>query len=172
MKSESIFTSLFTSYPKYQLIMKILFTFIFSVVMLDSITGQVTNPMLDTTLSKKLGADEYGMKMYVLAILKTGDNKPTNKTFIDSCFTGHMANITRLAESNQLTIAGPFGKNESDFRGLFILNVSTIEKARELLKTDPAIKENLLNAELYPWYGSAALPEYLESHNKIWKVKP
>jgi uncharacterized protein len=152
--------------------MKFIFAFTFSAFILGSLVGQSTNPMLDTILSKKLGADDYGMKMYVLVILKTGSNKTANKVFIDSCFTGHMANITKLSESNQLTVAGPFEKNESDFRGLFILNVSTIDEAKELLKTDPAIKENLLKAELYPWYGSAALPEYLKSHNKIWKVKP
>jgi uncharacterized protein len=152
--------------------MKFILAFTFSAFILGSIVGQSTNPILDTILSKKLGADDYGMKMYVLAILKTGSNKTTNKLFIDNCFVGHMANITKLSEANQLTLAGPFEKNESDFRGLFILNVGTIEEANQLLAADPAIKENLLNAELYPWYGSAALPEYLESHNKIWKVKP
>ena len=69
-------------------------------------------------------------------------------------------------------MAGPFGKNDSGFRGLFIINVPTIAEANKLLETDPAIKANLLKAELYPWYGSAALPEYLEAHDKIWKAKP
>lgn len=134
--------------------------------------AQTVNPQLDTTLAKKLGGDAYGMKMYTFVILKTGDNKTTDKAFIDSCFTGHMANIGRLAEANQLVVAGPFGKNESDFRGLFILNVKTVEEARKLLETDPAINAGLLKPELFPWYGSAALPEYLEAHDKIWKSKP
>ena len=34
------------------------------------------------------------------------------------------------------------------------------------------IKANLLSADLYPWYGSAAIPEYLNTDNKIWKIKP
>jgi len=29
-----------------------------------------------------------------------------------------------------------------------------------------------LDFELYKWYGSAALPEYIEFSDKIWKVKP
>jgi hypothetical protein len=40
------------------------------------------------------------------------------------------------------------------------------------LETDPAIKEKLLRVELYPWYGSAAIPTYLENHDKIWKENP
>ncbi|OYU95490.1 MAG: hypothetical protein CFE21_10120 [Bacteroidetes bacterium B1(2017)] len=134
--------------------------------------GQTVNTQLDTALAKKLGADEYGMKKYVFVILKTGSNKTTDKKFIDSCFVGHLANITRLAKQNQLIIAGPFGKNEADFRGLFILNVPNVTEANLLLETDPAIKSNLLKAELYPWYGSAAISEYLDFHDKIWKKKP
>ena len=152
--------------------MKPIISFIISVLITTTALGQIVNPRLDTTLSKKLGADEYGMKMYVFVILKTGDNKTQDKSFIDSCFAGHMTNIERLSMANQLIVAGPFEKNDSDFRGLFILNVKTIKEATQLLETDPAIKANLLKVELYPWYGSAALSEYLNTHNKIWKIKP
>lgn len=135
------------------------------------VSAQTINPRYDSTLAKKSGADQYGMKMYVFVILKTGENKTSNKSFIDSCFAGHLKNISRLAELKQLIVAGPFKKNESDFRGLFILNVATTEEAKKLLETDPAIKAKLLLPELYPWYGSAALPEYLDASDKIWKTK-
>lgn len=134
--------------------------------------GQTTNPNYDTTLAQALGADDYGMKMYVFVVLKSGKNKTTDKDFINSCFAGHMKNIGRLIEAKQLIVAGPFGKNDNDFRGLFILNVSSIEEAKQLLDTDPAIKADILRPELYPWYGSAALSEYLQAADKIWKVKP
>ena len=42
----------------------------------------------------------------------------------------------------------------------------------ELLETDPAIKADLLKAEPYPWYGSAALGQYLPDSDKIWKIDP
>ena len=134
--------------------------------------SQSSNQAYDSTLAAKLGADEYGMKKYVFVLLKTGDNKTDNKAFIDSCFNGHLKNIRRLADNKQLAVAGPFGKNNNQCRGLFILNVNNIEDAEALLKTDPAIASNLLKAELYPWYGSAALPEYLPVHDKIWKENP
>lgn len=105
-------------------------------------------------------------------ILKTGYKKTTNKQFVDSYYTGHQANIGRLAEAKQLIVPGLFGKNNDDFRGLFILNVTSIVEANKVLETDPAIKANLLIADVYTWYGSAAIPEYLNKHNIIWKIKP
>lgn len=129
-----------------------------------------TNPVYDSVLAKSLGADDYGMKKYMLVVLKTGSNATTDKAFIDSCFSGHLDNIGRLADSRELVVAGPLGKNERGFRGIFILNVDTIEEAEALLKTDPAISSKLLDYELYNWYGSAALPEYLPAHEKVWKI--
>lgn len=134
-----------------------------------SAVGQKTNPNYDSTLAKKYGADERGMKSYVLVILKTGSSTITDKAFIDSCFSGHMNNINRLVKSGQLIVAGPLGKNENSYRGIFILNTMTLEEAAELMQTDPAIKDKLLEPILFKWYGSAALPAYLDASDKIWK---
>lgn len=130
------------------------------------------NAQYDKVLADSLGADEYGMKLYVLVILKTGINKTEDKKLMDSLFRGHLNNIGRLATAGKLTVAGPLVKNEKTYRGIFILNVKTIEEANELLITDPAIKEKLLDAELYQWYGSAALPMYLKYHERVEKDKP
>jgi uncharacterized protein len=132
--------------------------------------AQTTNANYDSTLAKKLGADEYGMKNYVLVILKTGPNKTTDKTFIDSCFGGHMSNMGKMVDMGKLVVAGPFGKNDDAMRGIFILNVTNFEDAHHLLENDPAIKEKLLEPVLYKWYGSAALPEYLPASDKVWKT--
>ncbi|HER09421.1 MAG TPA: hypothetical protein ENO20_10990 [Bacteroides sp.] len=131
--------------------------------------GQTENLNYDPDLAEKLGADEYGMKNYIFVLLKTGDNRTTDRAFIDSCFTGHLDNIGRLAEMNKVVVAGPFGQNEDHLRGIFILDAASLDEARELLDTDPAISAGLLKPLLYPWYGSAALPEYLKSADRIWK---
>jgi uncharacterized protein YciI len=123
-------------------------------------------------LAQRLGADDYGMKSYVLAILKTGPSQMADKAFIQNSFRGHMENIKRLVEEGKMIVAGPLDKNDKTYRGIFILNVTTFEEAEPLLQSDPAIKENLLNYELYKWYGPAALPEYLEFSDKVWKVNP
>lgn len=135
-----------------------------------SVKAQSTNPNYDAELASKLGADDYGMKNYVFVILKTGDNGSTDEALKDSCFSGHMKNISRLVEEKKLIVAGPMLKNEKSYRGIFILDITTIEEARLLMDTDPAIKEGFLAPELYLWYGSAALSEYLESSDKVWKV--
>lgn len=138
----------------------------------NSALGQNINPNYDSTLAKTFGADDYGMKKYILVLLKTGSNETTNEEFLNDCFRGHLENIGRMVDSGKLIVAGPLGKNDNSYRGIFILNLSTIEEAAELLQSDPAIKEKLLVADLYNWYGSAALPEYLEASDKIWKIKP
>ena len=132
-----------------------------------------SNPNYDKTLSEKLGGDDYGMKSYFLVILKTGTNTTTDKELIAESFIGHMNNINRLVEEGKLIVAGPLGKNDNKYRGIFILNnLKTIEEAKELLQTDLAIKNGILDYEIFTWYGSAALPEYLPLSDKIWKIKP
>jgi uncharacterized protein YciI len=103
-------------------------------------------------------------------MLKSGKNQSTDKVLKDSCFVGHMNNINRLVENKKLIVAGPMEKNEKSYRGIFILDVDPLEEAKLLLETDPAIKAEFLEPELYKWYGSAALSEYLEASDKIWKT--
>jgi len=128
--------------------------------------AQTTNSQYDPELAKKLGADERGMKNYVLVMLKTGTNTTTSKAYIDSCFAGHFSNMGRLAGEGKLIVAGPLGKNDRTYRGVFILDVP-FEEATAVLQTDPAIHSGLLDYEAYKWYGSAALPAYLETDAKI-----
>jgi uncharacterized protein YciI len=149
--------------------MKLVFTVLMLVVATLASIAQKSNPNYDSTLARKVGADDYGMKNYVLVILKTGENKSTDKAFKDSCFAGHMKNINRLVDEQKLVVAGPFGKNDKQFRGLFILSVPTVEEAQKLVDTDPAVKAGFLAAEFVPWYGSAALSEYLPASDKVWK---
>ncbi len=130
------------------------------------------NAQFDAELAKKLGADKYGMKSYVLAILKTG---PKDAEIIgkerEEMFKGHMANMSRLAAEGKLAVAGPFGKNDIQFRGLFILNVTTVEEAKKLTDTDPVVKAGMMVVEFVPWYGSAALMQTTEIHKKIAELK-
>jgi uncharacterized protein YciI len=135
--------------------------------------SSIKNENYDAELAEKLGADELGMKNYFLVILKTGSNTTTDKDILQNSFRGHMDNIHRLAEEGKLVIAGPFlTKNANNYRGIFILNTKTKEETATLLQSDPAIKNKIFEVEIYPWYGSAALPEYLPSVDKIWKEKP
>ncbi len=133
---------------------------------------QQGNPNYDAQLAEALEADAYGMKFFTFVLLKTGPNEDVSDSLRTAYFNGHMQNIARLVEEEKLIVAGPFGRNDRDYRGIFILTVQDLEEARMLLDTDPAIANGLLEAEITPWYGSAALPTYLEASDKIWKERP
>ncbi|MBO9584068.1 MAG: hypothetical protein J7574_07905 [Flavobacterium sp.] len=133
--------------------------------------SQETEAKYDEALAKSLHADEYGMKKYVFCLLKSGSNTTVSKEESKKLFEGHMANIGKLAKEGKLVVAGPFMKNDRNYRGIFIFNVETIEEAKTLIATDPAIKANLLEAELTPWYCTAALQEIPKMHDKIAKTK-
>lgn len=79
-----------------------------------------------------------------------------------------MENITRLANEGKLVLAGPFLDN-GELRGIYIFNVKSVEEARQLTASDPAIKTGRLTMELHPWYGSAALMNVNDLHNKLSK---
>ena len=151
--------------------MKRLFLIAALLVSFAAANAQSDNSKFDQALATKLGADDYGMKMYVLVMLKTGTAAITDKKVIDSLFKGHFNNMQKLTEEGKLVVSGPLGKNDKSYRGIFILNVPKVEEARILVETDPAVRAKMLDADFFPWYGSAALPEYLPYHDKVQKKK-
>src|SRR5438309_5342881 len=117
--------------------------------------AQSEKSQFDAQLAQKLGADEYGMKTYVMALLKAGPNRLTDSVARAELQKAHLKNIMRLVAENKLIIAGPFLDNQP-VKGIFIFNVNTVEEAKKLVETDPAIQAGSLIMELHPWYGSAA----------------
>jgi len=150
--------------------MKKIFPLLFTLLLFTQSTFSQDNALYNKALADSLGADEFGMKMYIFVILKTGKNTSKNKKMVDSLFVEHMANIGRLAEEGKLIVAGPIWKNKKHYHGIFILNIKK-EEAESILNSDPAIKAKLLEPEIYEWYGSAALPVYLPFHKKVQKTK-
>jgi uncharacterized protein len=110
----------------------------------------------DSAFAAKLGADEYGMKQYVMAYLKRGPKRDQDSATADPLQKAHLENINRMAEEGKLVVAGPF-MDDGDVRGIYIFNVATVEEAKTLTESDPAIQAGRLEMELHPWYGSAAL---------------
>lgn len=129
--------------------------------------GAVTAPIFDADLATRHGADERGMRRYVLVVLKTGPTRVPDGEARTAMFAGHMANIQRLAKEGKLAVAGPFMPSESGWRGLFIFAVESIEEAKALTETDPVIVNGEMIAEYHPWYGSAALMATAELHERM-----
>ena len=130
-------------------------------------SAQVSDSEHGSDLAKKLGADERGMKMYVLVLLKTGPNNEQDSAKRAKMFEGHFSNMNKMAEEKKLVVAGPIDKNEQAYRGIFILDVPGFGEAKTLLDNDPTVKEKIFEPEYYHWYGSAALPEYLDDDKKL-----
>ncbi len=120
----------------------------------------------DAALAERLGADQYGMHAYVLVILRTGPTPLPPGPERDAMFRGHFANMGRLAGEGALVLAGPLDGVDGR-RGIFILDVDSIEDARTLVATDPVIIEGEMVADYHRYYGSAALKMINELHGRI-----
>lgn len=123
------------------------------------------NEGFDSLKASNYGADDYGMKTYVMAFLKIGPNRDLDSTSKSELQKAHLKNISKMAEDGKLVLAGPF-YGDGEIRGIYIFDVDSIEEAKALTETDPAIKAGSLKMELIKWYGTAALMEV----NKISKT--
>ena len=123
----------------------------------------------DSVRAQKVGADQYGMKKYVMAFLKKGPNRDLDSARAVELQSAHMENIGRMANEGKLVLAGPFFGN-GDLRGIYIFDVQSLGEAEALTNSDPAIQAGSLEMELKEWYGSAALMEVNQIHSQIAKI--
>jgi uncharacterized protein YciI len=128
--------------------------------------GEAPTAAYQPELARSLGADDNGMKSYVVVILKTGPNTVPAGSERDEMFKGHFANMNRLSAAGKLALAGPFDGVDG-WRGLFIFAVSDIAEARALVATDPVIIKGEMVAEYHAYYGSAALMLVRDAHERI-----
>jgi uncharacterized protein YciI len=125
-------------------------------------------PAYDEALAQSVGADEHGMRRYVLVILKTGPNRVPDGPDRDEMFRGHFANMQRLSDEGKLALAGPLDGVDG-WRGLFVMAVPEIEEAKQLVATDPVIIKGEMVAEYHKYYGSAALMTVADTHKRVAK---
>jgi uncharacterized protein YciI len=125
-----------------------------------------TATALDAALAAELGADEYGMRSYVFVLLKTGPATVDDPERRRELFAGHRANIERLADRGDLVLAAPL-VDGSGKRGIFVINAPSIDAAKEMVASDPAIAAGVFSAEYSTLYGSAALMQVTSIHRKL-----
>lgn len=147
-----------------------LFVFSISAFSQDTTKPKTKKPKYDAKLAKEVGADERGMKPFVMVFLKRGPGTFT-KEERSRLVNLHLENIGKLAEAKKLVLAGPF-MEDGDLRGIYIFDVKTVEEAKALTETDPAVKAGVFSMELHPWYASAALVKLYTIHDKIQQKKP
>jgi len=110
----------------------------------------------DPALAQRTGANENGMRAYVLVLLKSSETPVPKGEARDAMFRGHFANMKRLAEAGVLVMAGPLDGQQGR-RGLFVMAVPDIDSAKAHVATDPVIAQGEMVAEYHRFYSSAAL---------------
>jgi uncharacterized protein YciI len=86
-----------------------------------------------------------------LAFLTRGEKWTPEKTpATEEIQKGHMANINRLAQMKKLVAAGPFG-DDGQLRGIFVFRVASLEEAKTLTATDPAVQAGRLAMDIHQW---------------------
>ena len=125
----------------------------------------------DSTLAMSLGANERGMRDYVLVVLKTGLTRVPDGEKRSQMFAGHFANIQRLANEGKLAFAGPLDGVDG-WRGMYIFATSDIDSARGYVSTDPVIIQGEMIAEYHKLYGSAGLMMMNEINRRISVKSP
>ena len=122
-----------------------------------SLTSIILMALIILAYSKSVSAqtsieDEYQMKSYFMVFLKAGPNRSQDSVTTSKLMEGHLNNIERLMKEKKMVLAGPF-LDDGMYKGIFILDVATLDEAQKLLSSDPAIKAGRLDYEIHPWYG-------------------
>lgn len=108
------------------------------------------HPWWSEDVMKKTTTPQKMMTAY-LAFLVRGDKWTPEKTpQTEAIQKAHLENINKLAETKKLVVAGPFGDNGT-LRGIFVFRVNSIDEARELAATDPAVQAGRLALQIHPW---------------------
>jgi len=106
------------------------------------------------TFEMQEGDTTYTMKRYVMVLLKRGEKAAEfSEAELVDLQAAHMENIGKMDATGKLMVAGPFG-DDTDLRGIFILDVESIDEAKALVEIDPMIEAGRLTAEYHPWWGA------------------
>ncbi len=89
--------------------------------------------------------------LYLVLIKKGPIWTPEETPELECLQAAHLAHIDATHSQGQLVAAGPIDDG-SDLRGISVLRVESLEKARELAEADPAVRAGRLVVEVHPWY--------------------
>ncbi len=81
-----------------------------------------SNTFAQTSAKTDTSAPKYVMKQYWFVMLTKGNNRNHDSLTAAKIQEGHMANITAMANSHKLLVAGPFG-DDTQWRGILTQNI-------------------------------------------------
>jgi uncharacterized protein len=71
----------------------------------------------------------------------------------------HFNYLKQLAKDGVVVLAGRTQNTDYSSFGIVLFNAETIEAAREIMLSDPAVKNNVFRAELFPYKMALFSPE-------------
>ncbi|MGA9288460.1 MAG: YciI family protein [Anaerobacillus sp.] len=69
----------------------------------------------------------------------------------NSIVAEHFHALQQLLKNDTLIMAGRTQHNDSSSFGIVIIQVNSEKEAEELMKNDPAVREGIMTAELFPY---------------------
>ncbi len=96
-------------------------------------------------------AQPFKQVTYYFTFLRRGPKWTAEKTpETENLQAAHMANINAMAKTGKLVIAGPFEK-AGEYAGVFVFKVASLDEAKALAESDPAVKAGRLKVDVHPW---------------------
>jgi len=109
------------------------------------------HPWWSEDVMKKTTALPNQLTTAYLAFLTRGEKWTPEKTpATEAIQKAHMDNMQKLADMKKLVVAGPFG-DDGRLRGIFVFKVESIDEARSLAATDPAVQAGRFAIQVHPW---------------------
>ena len=98
-------------------------------------------------------AEARRMVTVYLTLLKKGpawtrEQTPATKALQEA----HLANIRQLWQDQKMIVAGPTDDAAAELRGIFVIKAGSLDEAKALAASDPAVKAGRLVATVYPWW--------------------
>ena len=109
-----------------------------------------THPWWSEDIFRKPAKPLKLVQMYFTFLTRGEKWTPETTPATEEIQKAHMANINRLAEMKKLIAAGPFG-DDGRLRGIFVFRVASLEEAKALTASDPAVQAGRLAMEIHSW---------------------
>ena len=87
---------------------------------------------------------------FIFGFLMVGKTTTQTPAQVKDIQAGHLAYMDALHKQGKLVAAGPF-VDGSDYRGIVIYRLKTVEEAKQLAAQDPAVKAGRLILDARPW---------------------
>ncbi|WP_276484640.1 YciI family protein [Paraflavitalea pollutisoli] len=95
---------------------------------------------------------EEQIRQYWFVMLTKGPTRTQDSATAMAIQKAHIDNINKLYNEGKIKVAGPFGKNDQGWQGVFIFDCPTREEVERLLQTDKAVASGRLAFTVTPWY--------------------